>query len=132
MHKIDFKKGASEMIGFSIALIIILNIFAYLLSMVVIQDALADMTFAVNTASREAIVCDSMESATQTATDVVNELIQRNGAITETRVDVRYTPGSEQEWKKGNFIDVAIICKIRVLTPLIDDERHVKQMRMIV
>lgn len=119
------------MLGFSVGLLTFLTILAYFVGFVIIQTAANDMDYAVISASRAAVVCDNMDSATERATEIANEVLQRNGMVSDIRVDVRYTPGSEQEWKKGNYIDVAVICKVHTIAPLVDDERHAKETIMI-
>lgn len=129
--KKHLRKGGGELLGFSIGLVLFLWILSFFVGLIITENALNDMEYAVIMASRKAIVCDSMDNAKEESGKIVQEIMARNHAVSNIQVDIRYTPGSEQEWKKGNYIDVAVLGEIHTSNPLLNDYRHVKETIMI-
>ena len=131
MFKEKLKRGSGEFLGFAIVIVLLMQMLTVFTSLIITQKALADMDYAVITASRETIVCDGMDTAKEKADEIVRNALSRNPSISDIQVDIKYTPGSPQEWKKGSYIDVAVIARIHTQNPFIDDVRHVKETIMI-
>ena len=118
----DFRKwiksGAGEFIGFSFSALILTSILIIIIGAVTLQDALQYMNAVNRQLARDIIVCEDLEDAQKTAQSNAEAYMKNKPSIRSVKTEVCYVPGTEEEeWKKGNFVNITLTCRITSISP---------------
>ena len=83
--------------------------------------------------SREIAICESLSDANEKAEEILNAYFHGSDTMPkdEIKISVDYTPGSDQEWKKGNYITIVLSIKIQNTDPFSSGIRETSNMVMI-
>lgn len=111
------KKGGGEFVGFAISMFFLTSILITIIGAVVLQDSLQYLNMVNQQLARDVIVCENIDDAQETAEKNAKEYFKYKKSISDEKVDVFFTPGSEEKWKKGNYITVLISVKIKSISP---------------
>lgn len=112
MVRINFRKGAVtlEALGCSIiilfCLMMVFHIYFQSLARILVEEACVQV-------SHDVVSCSSFEEAEELAEEEVQERLDHYRDIDASSIEceVYYAIGSEQEWKKGNFLTVEVSAK---------------------
>ncbi len=112
------RKGIGEFVGFSFSALILTSILVIIIGAVTLQDAQQYMNAVNRQLARDIIVCEDLDDAKKTAQKNAEEYMKAKPAIRSVRAEVDYVPGTEEkEWKKGNFVNIILTCRITSISP---------------
>ena len=133
MKNINWKKGAGEFIGFTIASIGLLSFLIMILGVSLLNNTSEIMENAVSEIGRQVVTCDSIEEARADAQTIAEYIFKDNHTITPgtVKTEIEFAPGSDQEWKKGNFINIYLSAELVSTTPATSGVKEVSALLMI-
>lgn len=134
MKKDIWEHGGGTFIGYAIAMTSFCTILVLLLGLFQITRTNTQLEHAADKISRDIVVCESLDEARALAQEELEAYMQ--GFMIPIKEDhllaeVYYNPGSEEEWKKGNFINLLLTAEYDYHVPLISGTRTVTAMVMI-
>lgn len=91
------------------------------------------MENAVSEIGRQVVTCDSIEEARADAQTIAEYIFEDNHTITPgtVKTKIKFAPGSDQEWKKGNFINIYLSAELVSTTPATSGVKEVSALLMI-
>ena len=131
--KVDWKKGSGEFIGFTISCVFLSLFLALIIGVTILNNTGEVMENAVSEIGREIVVCESLEEARSQAQSMAEQVLGPYDSIRAETIeaDVDYAPGSDTEWKKGNFIKVFLSAELVSSSPATSGVKEVSAMLMI-
>ena len=72
-----------------------------------------------------------MSEATQKAQGIAEGILSRNASISNPRVTIRYTAGSDEDWTRGSYIDVIVSGRVDTISPLVPENMFASETVMI-
>ena len=129
--KRKLQKGSGEFIGFSISMVGLCSFLVFFIGFYLFFQTTLAMENAANLVGRDVVVCESLEEAEELAQDGAETLLSGYQGLENIRAYVDYTPGSDEEWKKGNFITVTIMADMTFSVPMVDSTKTVTNVVMI-
>lgn len=129
--KKKLRSGAGEFIGFTVGVVMLMYFLSFFLGLVILQNAMNDMNYAAIQASRSTVVCSDMSEATQKAQGIAEGILSRNASISNPRVTIRYTAGSDEDWTRGSYIDVIVSGRVDTISPLVPENMFASETVMI-
>lgn len=109
MKKINFKKGAT-FLEFSVCIVFLMLLLIIVLSIFIRRYISEKCDLYADTMARGIVVCESMDDANLYISS--HQDLFDYDYIEDVTITIDYLIGSEQEWKKGNYISITYICKI--------------------
>lgn len=101
-----WKKGSGTFLEFSIVSLMMTCILIFIVHLFSTNSTIADIDLYSSQIARDVVVCSSMEEARAMAETEAEGFL--SSVVENLVVTVSYYAGSEQEWKKGNYIVVDI------------------------
>lgn len=134
MKKAKWEYGGGTFIGYAIAMTSFCTILVLLLGLFQIARTNSQLEHAADKISRDIVVCESLEEARTLAQEELEAYME--GFMIPVKEDhilaeVHYNPGSDEEWKKGNFINLLVTAEYESRVPFISGTRTVTAMVMI-
>lgn len=110
IKKIDFKKGGGTFLEFSITAVFLTSILIMIVNIFIRRYAIENFELYTTQISRDIVVCSSLDEAQTKAEKEAENLFKDNSNIdySTLTVEVEYALGSEERWKKGNYIVLTI------------------------
>ena len=109
--KQKLESGAGEIMAFQFSVILMMFIYLTILATAAYDNSMTVLEETSQKIARDIVTSKSFEEAKENATTDLNKI--NAPTIRDMQVLVEYSPGSEQEWKKGNYINVTVIGTIR-------------------
>lgn len=133
IKKINWKEGAGEFIGFTVSVVFLMSFLLLIFGMFMQYRAMGDLDSAVMTISHDIVSCESLEEAQDMAEEEMTWLLGDTKYMPASRMQIRvgYASGSDQEWRKGNFITVSLSAYMNSYDPITKGTREVSAMAMI-
>lgn len=130
-HKL---KGSGEFIGWTVAVTGLTSFVILLVGLFFLCRGVSQMENAVDTISRDIVVCDSLSDARTLAQEKAEKQMADFDSVIKAgtvKAEVVYSPGSRQEWKKGNYVTVILSADMDCRVPVISGVRETSAMVMI-
>ena len=133
LRKSRWKQGGGEFLGYTVSVVLMCELFLLLVSFSLYQDAAMSLENAVAVISRDIVSCESLAEARERARRDARACLGEPAALPKDgiKVSVDYAPGSETEWKKGNYLTVCLTGEIVTYEPFTSGERKVSSLVMI-
>lgn len=134
MKRKKWERGGGTYIGYAIAMTSFCTILILLIGLFQIARTSTQLEHAADKISRDIVVCESLEEAQILAQEELEAYME--GFMIPIKEDhilaeVYYNPGSDAEWKKGNFINLLLTTEYDSRVPFISGTRTVSAMVMI-
>lgn len=120
MKKTDWRKGEGEFLGGVISIIFLCYLLFIILGLFNFYNTSISMDNALTEISRDIVVCTSLDEARDTAREEAEDYLEKIGNIRKESIsaEVDFAAGSiDEEWRKGNFIDITISAYINTSEP---------------
>ena len=127
--KNKLESGVGEFMAFQMCVILLMFIYLIILATAGYDNSLTVLEESSQKIARDIVTCQSFQEAQETAQEDLNKI--EMPTIGDKRVIVEYSPGSEQEWKKGNYINVTVVGRIRNNIIRITEEKEAMTLMMI-
>ena len=127
------RRGGGEFIGFAIGMIGLCTLILMLLGMFQLCMASSQLENAANLISRDIVSEESLNDARTKAQADADKLLGGYQSIDSSSIntEVEYAPGSDREWKKGNYIKLFITVKLNCKNPIVSGKKTVSALVMI-
>lgn len=115
--KINWRKGGSELISFTLLVPILTIIVASLVSFTQIATTREALQYVAYSSGRAAVVSETFDTAVIRAEEIAR-LQMESVAFTngEPEVEIRVID-ENRAWVKGNYVRVTVSCKVQTLIP---------------
>lgn len=122
--KISLISGTGTFLEFSITAVMLTFVLLIIISIFMKRYAIENFDLYTNQIARDIVVCESLDEAQKLAQKEADEFFSRTNNIDRDSIiiEVEYTVGSPEEWKKGNYITVDIRGKICSLGMFISND----------
>lgn len=110
-----FRKGGGEFIGFAIGMIFLCGILVAIINIFFVARTSNQLENSVDLIARKLVTEESLEDAQKSAQKYAEAVLKDYMVVIKkdsVKAEVSYTPGSDKEWKKGNFINVYITVEL--------------------
>lgn len=124
MKKIKWKKGAGELIGYTVSMVFLCYLLIIIIGFMILNTNYSALENVSSVIARDAVVCTSLEEARTLAQREAETYLEPYDSITHVKAEVEYAAGSNNEWLKGNFITVTISGYIRTCEPFTSGNRY--------
>lgn len=133
LKRISFCKGSATFLEFIMTSVFLTVLLLIIVSAFMKYYTIQDFDLYVSKIARDVVTCSSMEEAEELAWQEANELFQDLSFFDRSSmtVSVMYVPGSGEEWKKGNFINVTVTGYINAMGSLTGSYHESNIMMMI-
>lgn len=127
------KKGTGTFLEYVITSVFLMYFLLLIVGLFMKRYTIEKFDLYTNKIAREIVVCDSLESARQSAQTKMEDYFEEISLInpSEISVSVDYALGSNADWHKGNFITLTIYGKIKSAIMITDTDYEVSVMVMI-
>lgn len=127
------RRGGGEFIGFAIGMIGLCTLILMLLGVFQLCMASSQLENAANLISRDIVSEESLDDARAKAQTDAENLLGGYQAVDSGSIntEVEYAPGSDREWKKGNYIKLFITVKLNCRNPIVSGKKTVSALVMI-
>lgn len=98
------KRGSGTFLEFSITAVMLTSILLMIVNLFIKRYAIEDFELVANQISRDIVVCSSIEQAKEKADKEAQSLADMVSHVNYLETEVNFAPGSDEEWKKGNYI----------------------------
>lgn len=128
-----FRKGAGEMVSFSVCILIVLALFLTTLSMIIYGVTMGSLDDMATRATRAAIVEKSYKDAEKKAEKYCEAYMKSgiSGSMSSLKVTAKPASAKDKEWKKGNFLNLEVSVHINTISPFVSGEKKVSTIMMI-
>ena len=111
-RKSFWKRGAGELIGYAISMIILLYIFVMVISLTVVDLGYKKMDSALQLIGREIVILDDYDNARIYAEEKAEELLKDTDTLRGVTTNITYVSPAETTWDKGVYITLEIKCYV--------------------
>ena len=111
--RINFKKGAGEIIGFAISAVILTSFLLIMVGIFSMDQSIKTMDEVAQNVARDIVVCESIDMAEKLCDKNVHEYLKNEHNLTNITTKVEYTKGFPKLWTRGNFITITITADIK-------------------
>ena len=119
--------------GFTVAVLFFMTFLIMIIGFYTQYRAIISLDNAVMIISQDIVTCEDLDEAREQALEEAYLILGDTKVIPKNSitVDVNYSLGSEQEWKKGNFITVYLSADIKSFDPFTSGVKNTSAMVMI-
>lgn len=133
LRKPNMRRGAGEMLSFVITLFLMLYILLLLTGLCITFAVSIQMEHIATEIARDIVVCSSLDEAQEQAQQEarVMERDMMFVKVNSVSADVDYVYASEQEWAKGNYIQLTIHAYVKSTEPMTRGWKSIDNIIMI-
>ena len=124
-RKINFKKGAGEIIAFTVSAVILTSFLLLMIGMFSMDQSIKTMDEVAGTVARDIVVCENLEQAEKKCEKNAKKYLKYEHNLSNIKTDVKFTDGFPKLWTRGNFVTITITADIHTASP-VTNIKHAK------